>query len=141
MSISEILHTALADTALGMGTVFAILILISIIIWLMGITVGEARPKKKQAGKAREGKAPADSAAAIDGASLGAAADAAGAGADAAGAGAQALPSVNKDGLTPEMIAAIATVAINQHLREQKQAVGADEYVVRNIRKSNWRRS
>ena len=139
MSISEILHTALVDTALGMGTVFAILILISIIIWLMGITVGEARPKKKQAGKALEGKAPADSAVAIDGASLGAAAGADAAG--AAGAGAQALPSVNKDGLTPEMIAAIATVAINQHLREQKQAVGADEYVVRNIRKSNWRRS
>ena len=129
MSISEILKTALVDTALGMGTVFAILILISIIIWLMGRTVGEARPKKKQAGKAQAGDA--------------AALDTAGEGAAGAGTatGSQALPSVNKDGLTPEMIAAIATVAINQHLREQKQEASANEYVVRNIRRSNWRRS
>ena len=131
MSLSEILYTALVDTALGMGTVFAILILISIIIWLMGKTVGEARPKKKPAAGTSSG----------DMAAAGTGEAAAGRAGEEGAAAPQVLPSVNKDGLTPEMIAAIATVAINQHLREQKQAASADEYIVRNIRRSNWRRS
>jgi sodium pump decarboxylase gamma subunit len=112
MSLGEIVKTALIDTALGMGTVFAILILISIVIWLMGRTVGGVKPKKKRDAEAGS----------------------------VAGDAVSTLPSVSKDGLTPEMIAAIATVAINQHLREQKQAAAADEYVVRNIRRANWRR-
>ena len=37
MSIGEIAKIALIDTGLGMGTVFAVLILISIVIWLLGI--------------------------------------------------------------------------------------------------------
>ena len=46
MSIGEILRIGAIDTALGMGTVFAILIFISICIWLMGIIL---RPKNKAA--------------------------------------------------------------------------------------------
>ena len=37
MSIGEILKSAAIDTVLGMGTVFCVLILISIIIWLIGV--------------------------------------------------------------------------------------------------------
>ena len=37
MNIGEILRAAGIDTLLGMGTVFLILILISIIIWLLGV--------------------------------------------------------------------------------------------------------
>ena len=46
MSLGEIVKTALIDTALGMGTVFVILVIISIVIWALGRTVGEANPKK-----------------------------------------------------------------------------------------------
>ena len=44
MSIGEILRIALIDTALGMGTVFLILIFISICIWIMGILCREKQP-------------------------------------------------------------------------------------------------
>jgi sodium pump decarboxylase gamma subunit len=44
MSIGEILRIALIDTALGMGTVFLILIFISICIWVMGILCRERKP-------------------------------------------------------------------------------------------------
>ena len=36
MSIGEIMKIAAIDTVLGMGTVFCVLILISIVIWLLG---------------------------------------------------------------------------------------------------------
>ena len=113
MSLGEIVKTALIDTALGMGTVFVILVIISIVIWALGRTVGEANPKKTTAK--------------IDG--------------NIAAVAETSQPSVNKDGLTPEMVAAIATVTINQYLRDQKGTVSADEYVVRNIRRANWRHS
>ncbi|MBQ6314221.1 MAG: OadG family protein [Mogibacterium sp.] len=48
MSFGEIARIALIDTALGMGTVFLILIFISICIWLLGIACG-AKPAKKAA--------------------------------------------------------------------------------------------
>lgn len=41
MSFEEIVRIALIDTVLGMGTVFAILIFISICIWIMGILCRE----------------------------------------------------------------------------------------------------
>ena len=44
MSLGEILKIALIDTALGMGTVFVILIFISICIWLMGLACREKKP-------------------------------------------------------------------------------------------------
>lgn len=44
MSLGEILITALIDTALGMGTVFLILIFISVCIWIMGVLCREKKP-------------------------------------------------------------------------------------------------
>ena len=46
MSIGEILRIGAIDTALGMGTVFAILIFISICIWALGMAF---KPKAKAA--------------------------------------------------------------------------------------------
>lgn len=44
MSLGEIIKIALIDTALGMGTVFTILVFISICIWLLGIACREKKP-------------------------------------------------------------------------------------------------
>lgn len=44
MSLGEIIRIALIDTALGMGTVFLILIFISVCIWLMGVLCRERKP-------------------------------------------------------------------------------------------------
>ena len=44
MSLGEIFKIALIDTVLGMGTVFVILIFISICIWLLGIICREKKP-------------------------------------------------------------------------------------------------
>lgn len=44
MSLGEIFKIALIDTVLGMGTVFVILIFISICIWLLGIACREKKP-------------------------------------------------------------------------------------------------
>ena len=51
MSFQEIVRIALVDTVLGMGTVFAILIFISICIWIMGILCRE-KPKAAPAAEA-----------------------------------------------------------------------------------------
>ena len=138
MSLSEIIYTALVDTALGMGTVFALLILISIVIWALGRTVGEANPKKmkQQTGSSIETNAAGNTAGGLTdnvGDTLG---DTAVGSAEKSGAITGLQPSVNKDGLTPELVAVIATTAINMHLREQKDAAAANGYVVRNIRRS-----
>ncbi|MBR0309024.1 MAG: OadG family protein [Mogibacterium sp.] len=45
MSLGEIFRIALVDTALGMGTVFLILIFISLCIWIMGILCREKKPE------------------------------------------------------------------------------------------------
>ena len=45
MSLGEIAKVALADTALGMGTVFCVLILISIVIWILGTVCRKDRLK------------------------------------------------------------------------------------------------
>lgn len=50
MSLGEIIRIALTDTALGMGTVFLILIFISICIWLLGIACRERKPAQGAAG-------------------------------------------------------------------------------------------
>ena len=44
MTLGEIVRMALVDTALGMGTVFLILIFISVCIWIMGILCRERKP-------------------------------------------------------------------------------------------------
>ena len=49
MSLGEILKIALIDTVLGMGTVFLILIFISICIWLLGVACRERKPAAEAA--------------------------------------------------------------------------------------------
>lgn len=105
MSIGEILKIAAIDTALGMGTVFSILILVSVVIWLMGKACA---PKDAAVGSPGEaGSTPK-------------------------------IPAINEDGLTPDLIAAISTVAISQYKRDH-EAEESDEYVVRNIRRTTWK--
>ena len=105
MSISAILAKAFSTTLLGMGTVFALLIVISLIIgWLRYIPVVLDRLQK-----------PKPTAAA-------AASDAAG--------GMQAASGNDR-----RKLAAVITAAIAAYEAEHGQAVSGDDYVVRNIRR------
>ena len=52
MSLGDILRIALADTVLGMGTVFVILIFISLCIWLLGVACRERKPAAQAAAAA-----------------------------------------------------------------------------------------
>lgn len=124
MSIGEILKTAGIDTALGMGTVFLVLILVSAVIWLMGIIC-----RKLDAAGEKSGAAGGD----VSGDKGG------NTGLGPAEGG--RLPAINADGLTPELVAAISTVAISQYKRDfEKESAEGDEYIVRNIRRSSWKR-
>ena len=58
MSLGEIAKVALADTALGMGTVFCVLILISIVIWILGVAFRKERMKAQAAQAAEPAAAP-----------------------------------------------------------------------------------
>ena len=49
MSLGEIMKIAAIDTVLGMGTVFLILIFISVCIWLMGVLCREKTPAQAAA--------------------------------------------------------------------------------------------
>ena len=44
MTIQEILKLAAVDTVLGMGTVFAVLIIISLVIWAIGVAFKQEDP-------------------------------------------------------------------------------------------------
>ena len=107
MSISAILAKAFSTTLLGMGTVFALLIVISLIIgWLRYIPVILDRLQK-----------PKSTAAASAAAS------------DAAG-GMQAASGDDR-----RKLAAVITAAIASYEAEHGQAASGDDYVVRNIRR------
>ena len=45
MSLQEILKLAAVDTVLGMGTVFTVLIIISLCIWALGVAFKQEEPK------------------------------------------------------------------------------------------------
>lgn len=49
MTLQEILKLAAVDTVLGMGTVFAVLIIISLFIWAIGVAFKQDDPKKAAA--------------------------------------------------------------------------------------------
>ena len=49
MTIQEIMKIAAIDTVLGMGTVFAVLIIISLCIWALGMALKQEEPKAAQA--------------------------------------------------------------------------------------------
>ena len=113
MSISAILAKAFSTTLLGMGTVFALLIVISLIIgWLRYIPVILDRLQKP--------KPPA--AAPVAAAAVSAASDAAG--------GMQAASGDDR-----RKLAAVMTAAIAAYEAEHGQAASGDNYVVRNIRR------
>ena len=108
MSISAILAKAFSTTLLGMGTVFALLIVISLIIgWLRYIPVILDRLQKPKP----TAVAPVASAAS-----------------DAAG-GMQAASGDRRK------LAAVMTAAIAAYEAEHGQAASGDDYVVRNIRR------
>lgn len=52
MTIQEILKIAAIDTVLGMGTVFAVLIIISLCIWALGVAFKQEEPKAAAAAAA-----------------------------------------------------------------------------------------
>ena len=111
MSISAILAKAFSTTLLGMGTVFALLIVISLIIsWLRYIPVVLDRLQKPKP----TATAPASAASAAS---------------DAAG-GRQAA-----SGDDHKKLAAVMTAAIAAYEAEHGQAASGDDYVVRNIRR------
>ena len=110
MSLGEILKIAGIDTVLGMGTVFAVLILISLFIWLLGVLFKQEDPAlAKAAAAASAPAAPASSASSSDSA------------ADAE-------------------LAAVITAAIHQFVKNQYgEEIDEDQYIVRNIRRATWK--
>ena len=59
MSLQEILKLAAVDTVLGMGTVFTVLIIISLCIWAMGVAFKQEEPKAAAAAAPAAPKAQA----------------------------------------------------------------------------------
>ena len=123
MTIGEIATTALLYTLLGMGTVFAVLILISLVIYFLGLALRKDN-EKEQAARAAAKKAEEE-------------AKAAKAAKAAAAAGAA---SGNDD----ELMAVIAIAAIRAYIRDHEEAEAASDadfsgYVVRNIRRATWK--
>ena len=111
MSISAILAKAFSTTLLGMGTVFALLIVISLIIgWLRYIPIVLDRLQKPK---------PAATAAAS---AVSAASDA-------------AVDMQAASGDDRRKLAAVMTAAIAAYEAEHGQAASGDDYVVRNIRR------
>ena len=64
LTIQEILKKAAVDTVLGMGTVFAVLILISLVIWALGKALKQEDPASAATASAAttEAKASGDAA-------------------------------------------------------------------------------
>lgn len=115
MSLGEIIKTALLDTLIGMGTVFAILILISFCIKLLGIVCN--RPEKKASTET-----PAPSTAAV-----------------AASAAMASAADVSDGELDPQLVAVIVMTAIRAYMSEHNSEDEYDGYVVRKIRRSTWK--
>lgn len=59
MSLQEILKLAAVDTVLGMGTVFTVLIIISLCIWALGMAFKQEEPKAAAAAAPAAPKAQA----------------------------------------------------------------------------------
>ena len=113
MNIGEICATAGIYTVLGMGTVFCILILISIIIWLLGVLTGGARAGQQ---KPEEVHAPAP---------------------------VKAVPAAAAAGVGPTddaQIAAVIMAAIAaSRAAAGEEELDDDAYVVRSIRRATWK--
>ena len=66
MTLQEILKLAAVDTVLGMGTVFTVLIIISLFIWAIGVAFKQEDPKKAAVPAAAAAAAAAPKAEAAD---------------------------------------------------------------------------
>ena len=66
MSFGEIIKIGAIDTALGMGTVFSILVFISICIWLMGVICNRGKAAAKPATETAAAPAEAEDSSVID---------------------------------------------------------------------------
>ncbi len=110
MNLGEILKIAALDTAIGMGMVFIILILIAFIIYLLGVIAGTGENKNKAPNVAIL-HAGQDAEATEDG--------------------------LEPDGeLSPALAAVIAMTAIKEYMKEHS---AEDEYIVRRVRRSTWK--
>ena len=59
MGLGAIFETALLYTLIGMGTVFCVLMFISVCIWLLGLVCGPEKEKEKEEGAAAAAAEPA----------------------------------------------------------------------------------
>lgn len=114
MSIGEILQQALTNTLLGMGTVFLMLALIAVIIWILGFFGREGKPSAQQ-----------EALASRDAISV-------------APASAEGGPEADGDPLIPVIIAAaIAAYEADHGIRSATPQ--EDGYIVRSIRRRKWK--
>lgn len=111
MSLGQIFRIAIADTVMGMGTVFVVLLFIAFVIWLLGFI-----PKWEER-RAREKAAVVP--------------------AEAAAQAPQAVPAAAAAQDDGELVAVI-TAAVMAYL-ESEAPGSSDGYVVRNIRRAAWR--
>ncbi len=112
MSLGEIIKTALLDTAIGMGTVFLILIIVSLCIWVLGkLCYKPEKPAKVEAAADRTAEATA----------MAAASD---------------TSDIDSGDLDPQLAAVIAMTAIKQFMKDNNSE---DEYIVRKVRRSTWK--
>ena len=110
MALGELFRIAIADTVMGMGTVFVVLIFIAFIIWLLGF-IPKWEEKRAKA-KASPAEAPAP----------------------AAPAAARSAAEPQGDA---ELVAVI-TAAVMAYM-ESEAPGSSDGYVVRSIRRAAWR--
>ena len=109
MTIQEILKLAAVDTVLGMGTVFTVLIIISLFIYAIGVAFKQEDPK------------------------------AAAAAAPAAAAAAAAPKAKAADDADAEIVAAISAAISQFIKNQYGEEVGEGQYIVRNVRRASWK--
>lgn len=110
MTIGEILKIAAIDTVLGMGTVFAVLIIISLVIWLLGVLFKQEDPALAKAA------------------------------ASAVTSPATTATASQADSVADAELAAVISAAIHQFARNQYgEEIDEDQYIIRNIRRATWK--
>ena len=110
MALGELFRIAIADTVMGMGTVFVVLIFIAFIIWLLGFIPKWEEKRAKAAASPAEAPAPAAPAAARS----------------------AAEPQGDAE------LVAVITAAVMAYM-ESEAPGSSDGYVVRSIRRAAWR--
>ena len=109
LTIQEILKMAAIDTVLGMGTVFSVLILISLVIYALGVALKQEDPAVAKAAAAAAAAAPA------------------------------AAPKANANDADAEVVAAISAAISQFIRNQYGAQVDEGQYIVRNIRRASWK--